>query len=299
MNLDNLGLVILNYNSGQLTENCVDCLLAMNSNFHIIVVDNLSTDNSLDYLNEKFCNNSFVSVISSGENNGYSAGNNFGIKYAIREYQIDYFGILNPDVIIPDIKVIEKMVNTLSSREECAIVGASVLDKNGLYNPSNSAWSIPSKRRLVLKNLSFIATKIPDRISWRYIDECMVQVDCVAGCFFIGSIQKLQAIGFLDESIFMYNEEILLGSKIKSHEWKEYCLLDSFYYHLHGTGFQKKSTPKELIRRRKRRFKSDVIIFEKIYPGSRGLLFLYAVEYFNRLFLFPWFYIRNLFRPEG
>ena len=89
-----ISIIILNYNSGNWLTDCVDSLLKTNyKNYEIIVVDNLSVDNSHKICKEKF---EQVILIENSENLGYCEGNNVGINKA----KGDFLVILNPDTLV-------------------------------------------------------------------------------------------------------------------------------------------------------------------------------------------------------
>ena len=89
-----VSIIILNYNAGKLLLDCVDSVFLSNyKNFEVIVVDNVSTDNS-----HKKCKETFekIVLIENKRNLGYCKGNNVGIENANGEYII----ILNPDTVV-------------------------------------------------------------------------------------------------------------------------------------------------------------------------------------------------------
>ncbi len=89
-----VSIIILNFNAGELLLNCIDSLTKLTyQNTELIVVDNVSTDNSQNHCKEKF---SQIKLIQNEKNVGYCGGNNIGIKNANGEFII----ILNPDTIV-------------------------------------------------------------------------------------------------------------------------------------------------------------------------------------------------------
>ena len=89
-----ISIIILNYNAGNLLLECVESIYNSNyKNFEIIVVDNVSKDNSDKKCKEKF---SDIILIENEKNLGYCGGNNVGIETA----KGDFLVILNPDVIV-------------------------------------------------------------------------------------------------------------------------------------------------------------------------------------------------------
>ena len=89
-----VSIIVLNYNAGKLLHNCISSIKKSNyKNFEIIVVDNISSDNSQNECKKKFPE---IKLIQNNKNFGYCEGNNIGIRNANGEFII----ILNPDTIV-------------------------------------------------------------------------------------------------------------------------------------------------------------------------------------------------------
>ena len=94
-----LSIIILNHNSGTMLVECIDSVFAddIPFEFEVIVPDNISTDNSLELAREKWGHR--IEIILTGDNKGFSWGNNIGIRAA----KGDYVCLLNPDTIVDSI----------------------------------------------------------------------------------------------------------------------------------------------------------------------------------------------------
>ena len=89
-----ISIIILNYNAGELLINCVNSVFnSKYENYEVIVVDNISSDNSHKECKEKFKK---IKLIENTENFGYCEGNNIGIRKAKGEFIV----ILNPDTMV-------------------------------------------------------------------------------------------------------------------------------------------------------------------------------------------------------
>ena len=82
-----LGVVVLNYNDAETVEKNISKIRDYSVIDHIVIVDNSSTDNSYDRL-KKLCSDR-IDVVKTDRNGGYGYGNNFGIKYLIKNYNFD------------------------------------------------------------------------------------------------------------------------------------------------------------------------------------------------------------------
>ena len=77
-------IIIVNYNSAEYTNQCLQSLEQNTyKNYDVIVVDNASTDNSYHILKEQFSNHKNITVLHSNINLGFAGGNNYGIRFAL------------------------------------------------------------------------------------------------------------------------------------------------------------------------------------------------------------------------
>ena len=92
-----VSIVIVNYNGRQWLEACLSSVLeSIYGNFGVVLVDNASSDESLQLVRERFPS---VSVIASSENLGFAEGSNLGIRAALAT-PAEYVVLLNPDTIV-------------------------------------------------------------------------------------------------------------------------------------------------------------------------------------------------------
>ena len=108
------GIVILNYNDSENTILMLEDIKKFKNLDAIIVVDNHSTDNSVQKL--KAYENKKIKIVVADENRGYGAGNNIGINYLLKNYEIDNIIISNTDIIVKEEvpETVEEVVDTVS-----------------------------------------------------------------------------------------------------------------------------------------------------------------------------------------
>ena len=136
-----IGIVILNYNDYKTVLKYHELIKKYRVIDHIIIVDNLSTDNSFEHL-KQLANNSNVDVIQSDANKGYSYGNNFGAFYLIKKYKADILFISNPDVEYTE-DFLQRIVDDMDKYHAQAATGYMVLpdsQKLEMYKEINSYW---------------------------------------------------------------------------------------------------------------------------------------------------------------
>ena len=145
---NNIAVIVLNYNTPALTMKNVDILYSKNEGVHVIIVDNLSTDDSFDILSEHYKLNSEIDVVSSGENGGYSKGNNFGIKYALGNYpQIEYVAIMNPDVLCAEDNVLISLAGMLKEDRKLAVLAPLMIQDDHIV-PVKVGWKCENSFRI-------------------------------------------------------------------------------------------------------------------------------------------------------
>jgi GT2 family glycosyltransferase len=115
-------IVILNWNGWQDTIECVEsCGRLTYSDFRIVIVDNGSTDGSESILRERFPG---LVILQSGENLGFSGGNNVGIRYAL-EHGGEYVWLLNNDTVV-DPEGLTELVAVAERDDRIGIVGSKL-----------------------------------------------------------------------------------------------------------------------------------------------------------------------------
>ena len=227
--------LILNYNDSKTTIELVNTINYYKNIDEILVVDNCSTDNSLDYLQSIRTNH--VHIISCLHNGGYGAGNNYGIEYARKSLGCKYVIIANPDVKFTD-SLIESMLGIISKIEKCAAISAVQYDKNN-NQILNIAWKIPSAFKYAF-TFSRIGTMFAKTLyDNNYFTERVVEVDCVPGAMLMVDSDKFEQIQGYDEKMFLYCEEDTLGFKIKQNGYVTLLLTDEHYIHEHGVSINK------------------------------------------------------------
>lgn len=281
--MSEIALIILNYNSADDTIACVRQLSSLRGGWHLVVVDNRSTDGSLERIRSELDGTPLLDILEVESNGGYSAGNNAGIRFARDRYGVDTVGILNPDVIIPGADVIEKMDRCLWSRDEYAVCGASALNARHEYNPNFSSWDLPTAWQAARDHAIWNGRRTRTRTLPVEGDNCAV-VDCVAGCFFIAKTAVLEEVGLLDERVFLYNEENILGWKLKGLGYKEIVVLDRFYVHNHRAKPAEVGTLSHRLKIQKIGYRSRRYFIEMAY-GKLPLMPLAVAEGFNRLLI--------------
>ena len=209
-----VSIIILNYNAGELLLNCVESVLKTNyDNFEVIVVDNVSNDNSHKKCKEKF---EKLILIENKKNYGYCEGNNIGIKNANGEFIV----ILNPDTIVEK----EWLNNFIDA-----------------YNKNNDALYQPKILSLYEKNILQSTGNMIQLFGFGYAknkgildqhkSEEITEIGYASGTCLFTSKKMLDEIGLLDPFIFLYHDDLELGLRAAQLGFKSYYVPKSVIYH--------------------------------------------------------------------
>jgi GT2 family glycosyltransferase len=148
--------VILHYQTVNDTIDCVDSILnnVDYQNYHIIVIDNGSTNNSGKILLKRYSHNKKIIIIINEENLGFARGHNIGFKYAKHTLRSDFIALLNNDTLIEQPNFIQSLINKFDSIPY-HIVGPDIIstkDKRH-HNPCpKNLQNIASLRKHILNN---------------------------------------------------------------------------------------------------------------------------------------------------
>jgi len=212
-------IIILNYNGWKDTIECLNSLSCIQEDCKIVLIDNKSTDDSIDKL-EKWIQNqkelsSNLIFIKSSENNGYAAGNNIGIKYVESQEDAQFIWILNNDTLIQE-DTFKNLINCYKNleNENIALLGSKIL---------NEDFSIQSIGYL---NSKYTEDEIKSKSS--------IEVEHISGCSIFFRANKIKEIGYIPEEYFLYYEETDWMKSIKQKGFKIFTCLSSQLIHKHA-----------------------------------------------------------------
>lgn len=207
-------VVVLNYNDWEEVKRYCDAVVHFSTIDMIIVVDNMSTDDSYEQL--KSLQSEKIVLLRAKENKGYAAGNNVGLQYILDNFIEGNIIISNPDIYYNE----DDLKKVLEPLKDSTIgISTGLIHTEGNIT-SNFAWMVPGYWELLLNQyLSFYKIKRKLGISM-YCDypkpgEERIYCNCVSGCFFCMTTETLNKIGLFDERTFLYGEENILGFKVK------------------------------------------------------------------------------------
>lgn len=295
--LEEVVAIVLNYNNSLETIECVTNILTNIGEMKIIIVDNNSTDNSLKNLFEQFEHDVRVKIIKSKYNLGYAAGNNLGIKYVIKNLKnVNFFTIMNPDTRILSENLILNLMTEMKQDESLAVI-APLMKYNGKIDYDMSAWNVPSKKELIMRESLLLPTNGKRVLSSS--DRGIVKVGAVSGAFFMIRKEAIIDIGFFDERTFLYGEESILGRDLAECGYYEAIYCEDFYVHNHKSYIGKWSLKKRIITRwnkDKYLYESRKVYCHKYFKKKESIL-LCLVHYSN-IILYPFVFLQSVIKRK-
>lgn len=232
-----LNCVILNYNDGDTVSKLTEMIGGYEILEQIVVVDNASTDDSWEKLwklqDEK------IRVIRAEKNGGYGAGNNLGVKYAVEKNGATHVLIANPDVAFSE-NTLLRMLKIFEKHHDVGVVTAAMEDVR--YETMCNGWPLrsfagellsmgPVSRRLLGRFLEYPGSRFQGRKA--------AYVDVVHGSMLMVAADKFLECGGYDEGIFLYQEEAVLGRRMKNCGFRTVLLLNCSYRHEHSVSISK------------------------------------------------------------
>jgi len=209
-----VSIIILNFNAGKLLLNCIESLTKLAyQNIELIIVDNVSTDNSQNQCKEKFPQ---VKLIQNKKNSGYCGGNNVGIKNANGEFII----ILNPDTIVES-NLIDKLL------------GAYNIHGEGLYQPK--ILSLEDKTILqstgnMIHVFGFGFARDKGNQDNNEIKET-TKIGYAAGTCLFALKETFLKLKLFDEFLFLYHDDLDIGWRASQKEINSYIVPQTTIYH--------------------------------------------------------------------
>lgn len=196
---------IVNWNTSQELQACIVTLLSQQDVYtEIVVVDNASTDDSLEMLRSRFPD---IKVIANETNNGFGKAHNQAIKISDGDYHL----ILNPDTQLSEPFILKKMAEYMTANPDIGILGPKILNSDGSLQ--YSARRFPSMiagmfRNTVLDKLFPKNRFVRDYLMTDWAHDQISNVDWLSGAALMVRKETIQQIGILDERFFMYCEDI-------------------------------------------------------------------------------------------
>jgi len=226
-----LSIIIVNWNTKELLKDCLTSLYRQDMVIgnEVIIVDNHSTDGSLQMVAEEF---PMVRLISNNSNEGFARANNKALKEVKGRYAL----LLNSDTIVPYTGIFGKWISFMDENPDAGASGCRLVQKNGKHWVGDAGYK-PDLASII--NYSFFLSKLkPEFFKGVYLTynnmHLPLKVDWISGAAFLVRSSILPHTGLLSEDTFMYAEDVEWGCRISSSGYLIYYLPCIEIIHLVG-----------------------------------------------------------------
>ena len=271
MSATKLSVIIVNYNVKHFIEQCLFSVLKASEQFvcEVFVVDNNSVDGSVDLIKEKFPQ---VTLIENKSNTGFSVANNQAIRQATGEFIL----LLNPDTIVQE-DTFNKVLSFMDENQIAGGLGVKMLDGQGNFAPeSKRGLPTPAVAFYKMVGLSklFKHSKRFGKYHLTYLPENEInEMEVISGAFMLMRKTVLDTVGLLDETFFMYGEDIDLSYRITQAGYKNYYFPQTQIIHYKGESTKRSSLNYVLIF-----YKAMALFNKKHFSGSHAFWFNFLIQ---------------------
>jgi len=265
-----ISVVIVNYNVEYFLE---QCLLSVSKALEhvegeVFVVDNNSKDNSVEMVRKKFPE---YRLIANKDNVGFSKANNQAIARAKGRYIL----LLNPDTLIEE-DTLKKTVDFMNTHADAGGLGVQMVDGKGNFLPeSKRGLPTPSVAFYKIFGLSklFPHSKRFGKYHAGYLDnDTISEIEVLSGAFMLLRAETLKKSGLLDETFFMYGEDIDLSYRITRTGYKNYYFPHTKIIHYKGESTKKSSVNYIVVF-----YRAMVIFANKHFAPKNAKLFSFLI----------------------
>lgn len=212
-----ISTIIVNYNAGELLRSCVDSLLNCPLEIEVIVVDNASTDGSLDALLGLPC----VQIIKNPANVGFAAACNSGARVASAPFLL----FLNPDCSFKP-GALAGLLDAMGVDEQVGMAGGLLANSDGTEQ-AGGRRAIPTPWRSFVR--AFGLARFSDRWPRLFFDfhlhkqplpDHAIEVEAISGACMMVRREAMQDVGEWDEGYFLHCEDLDWCMRFRQHGWK-------------------------------------------------------------------------------
>ncbi len=261
-----IATILVNWRQPARTEEAVHAIMNQTRSSSIIVVDNDSKDDSLEFFEKNFSSN--VKIIQSNTNGGFGFGVNKGLEHAY-SLGAKYVWLLNNDAV-PAIDCLEKLISVAAGDSRIGVVGARITDHTG---------SVPDHAGSVMKGNNFSC-----KYSMSADELNNAKFAWVTGACMLLNANALKEIGEFDPRFFMYWEDADLSCRLKNAGYRIGIANEAVVVHQAGT-----SSNENQLRRYEWHIHSQSLWVEKHFrPKVWGITIIYARNFIKSILDMNW-----------
>lgn len=272
-----ISVVMVNYNVRFFLEQALRSVFKASANLsvQVWVVDNSSSDDSIEMVKQKF---PMVQIIENIHNVGFARANN----QAIRRSNATYILLLNPDTLLEELSL-KKCFQFMEQNPEAGALGVRMIDGTGHFLPE-SKRGIPTPWVAFCKTFG-LSVLFPNSVFFNtyhlgFLSEFQIaEAPVLSGAFMFIRNDALKKAGTLDEDFFMYGEDIDLSVRILAAGYKNFYFPETSIIHYKG-----ESTRKGTVNYVKIFYQAMILFAEKHFAGKnrRAYIFLLHIAIYIR-----------------
>ena len=287
-----LSIIIVNWNTKKLLQDCLTSIYKDTKKFNIeiFVIDNGSTDGSINLINEKFPQ---VILIENKVNLGFAKANNVGITKSKGKYVC----LVNSDIVVKS-GCFSNLYNYMEEFLDIGIIGPQLLNSD--FTIQASCKKLPTlwnniTRTFFLHRLFPQSSLFGTEEMTYFNHESMIKVEALAGAFLMVRKEALNQVGALDEDFFIYSEDIDWSKRFCDHNWD--VVFNPMAQAIHRDGGSSKRAP---VRFYLEMIKAKLHYWRKHRGLSSRILIhvIMLIQHVTRICLYSIFYVMNLRKSE-
>lgn len=243
-----LSIIIVSYNTVDLTTQCLESIASSIAkspiDLEVIVVDNASTDDSVEKIKQTKLYALGCKVIENDTNVGFGKANNIGISQAKGKFIL----FLNSDTLVDELNF-KELLQMMDADAFIGVLTVRVNLENGSLDPAShrgfpTVWrsfTYLSKLEMLTKHLPLLNKLFGGyHLTHLNLDQTH-EIDSPSGAFFLTRKSILDKVGGFDEAFFMYGEDLDLAKRIKEAGYKNIFYPGQTIIHLKGKSGLKQS----------------------------------------------------------
>ena len=264
MNNTDLSIIIVNWNTKDFLINCLKSIQRDNScNLEIIIVDNNSSDGSVEILEKQY---GHIKLIRNSSNLGFAKANNIGINASMGRF----IALINSDIIVHK-NCLNTLIRFMDNNPEIGAAGPRILNPDRTVQISarkspgiwNNLCQVLGLNKLFPKSSFF-----SDWFMTYWQHDSVRKVDALSGCFIIVRKEAVRETGVLDEKFFFYGEDLDWCKRFRDKGWDIALCPDA-----QATHFGAASSSKTPISCYLQLQKADLYYWEKHHGRVGGLIY--------------------------
>jgi len=269
-----VSIIIVNYNTCQLTLNCLKSIYQYSQDFlfEVIVVDNRSNDNSIREIESQFPD---VIMIEANENLGFGKANNLGVKAAKGNFLL----FINSDTVLLNNAILLLLMFYKKNHNDLRIgaLGSYLLDSN--ENLTHSFGTFPTIKNQIYSLISSTLTSPKHSEINTSTSSNFFKVDYITGAFLMMDTNLFKSLNGFNPSFFMYFEETDLLKRMNVKGLNSYILFEPKVIHLEGASFDVSKITGEKLNRRRMMFDESKFIYLSLH-NRKSKYIIFRLLYF-------------------